>query len=86
MDDPNTVATQLTGLSQQQQIYVVLGIQLLGMVGKFLGALGTAGGLKNILLRAWKGQAVPAAIAEDYKTELKAEKVPVAMPPKTDTP
>lgn len=79
MDDPTSIATQLTGLTPQQQIYVTWVVMIFGMIGKLLGALGSAGGLRGILMRAWSGTSVPRPIAEDYKEELKT-------PTKGDSP
>lgn len=62
--------TDLTGIPVQYQVYVLYGLALFGVVGKILGALTNGGGLKNILLNAWQGKAVPKPIAADYKTEL----------------
>lgn len=62
--------TDLTGIPQQFQIYGLYAMAIIGIAGKILGALTNGGGLKNILLNAWQGKAVPTPIAQDYKAEL----------------
>lgn len=61
--------TDFTGIPQQYQIYALYAMALVGIVGKFLGALTNGGGLKNILLNAWQGKALPKDVADDYKKD-----------------
>ena len=80
--DASAPTATLLGLTEQQQIYLLIAERVLKYIGEIYSSIKAGGGLKRIIMSVWFGEQTPKVILEDYKKEL--ETTPVL--PKKDTP
>ncbi len=70
MNDADSVVTQITGLTTQQQLYVTWGTIGFKYLSELYSSVRAGGGLKRIIFSFWLGEGLPKVVADDYKTEL----------------
>lgn len=69
-----SIATALTGLTPQQQLYFTWGWMIWGVIGKSISAARNGGGLRRMILTVWFGENLPKPVAKDYGDELNTKK------------
>lgn len=69
-------ATDLTGIPQQYQIYLLAGGVAIKYLAEFYSAVRAGGGLRRIIMSFWFGENLPKVVAQDYKEELATKNPP----------